>query len=96
MTVVVLLHKHFLSTPSLFFNSASINTNCKRITVSNPNITLYVTLRSPFLSQLIAFNFSSVPTVLHQIFVWIALGDADLHSSLMLLTKASAVEEATK
>jgi hypothetical protein len=53
------------------------------------------TFRSHF-SNLIVFNFYSVPIVFHQFFAWIALGDVDLHFSLLLLTKASAVEEETK
>jgi len=41
-------------------------------------------------------NFSSVPTVIHQFLTWIALGDVDLHFSLMSLRKASGVEEETE
>jgi len=52
------------------------------------------TIRSPFLSQLIMSNFSSV--VICRFFTWIALGDVDLHLSLILLTKAKAVEGGTK
>ena len=40
-TVVVLLHKHFLFTPTPFFNSPSIITNCKYAAINNPNITIY-------------------------------------------------------
>jgi hypothetical protein len=57
------------------------------------NITVSVTLHSPFLRQFIASNSSSVPIVFHQFFTWIALGDVDLRFSLMLLRKTSAVEE---
>ena len=42
----------------------------------------------PFLSQLIASNFPSVPIVFHQFFTWIALGDVDLRFSLMMLKKS--------
>jgi hypothetical protein len=35
------------------------------------------TIRSPLLSQLITFNFSSILTVLHKFFTWIALSDID-------------------
>jgi hypothetical protein len=52
------------------------------------------TIHSPFLSQLITSNFSSV--VIPRFFTWIALGDADLHLSLILVTKAKAVEGGTK
>ena len=40
-TAVFLLHKHFLFTPSPFFNSPSIITNCKYAAISKPNITIY-------------------------------------------------------
>jgi hypothetical protein len=48
------------------------------------------------LSQLITTNFFSVPIALNQFFASIALGDVDLHFSLLLLTKSSAVEEETE
>jgi hypothetical protein len=41
-------------------------------------------------------NFSSVQFVFHQLFTWIALGDADLDFSLILVRKANAVKEETK
>jgi hypothetical protein len=41
-------------------------------------------------------NFSSILIVFHQFFTWIALGDADLHFSLILVRKANAVDEETK
>jgi len=41
-------------------------------------------------------NFSSVPTVFHQFLTWIALGDVNFHSSLVLLKKAIAVEDETE
>jgi hypothetical protein len=44
----------------------------------------------------IAPNFSSVPIVFHQFFTCIELGDVYVHFSLVLLRKASAVEEETK
>jgi hypothetical protein len=37
-------------------------------------------------------NFSSMSTVFHQFFTWIALGDVDLSFSLMLVRKASPVK----
>ena len=64
--------------------------------MSKPNITVYVTLHSPFLGQFIASNFSSVPVAFHRFFIWIALGDLDLHFLLVLLSKVSSVEEGTK
>jgi len=64
--------------------------------VSKPNITVYVTLHSPSLGQLIVSNFSSVPMAFHWFFIWIALGDLDLHFLLVLLSKVSSVEEGTK
>jgi hypothetical protein len=41
-------------------------------------------------------NFSSILIVFWQFFTWIALGDADLRFSLMLVRKANAVEGETK
>jgi len=51
------------------------------------------TIHSPFLSHLIASNFSSILTVFLWFFIWTALGDVDLCSSLILVTKAYAVEQ---
>jgi hypothetical protein len=48
-----------------------------------------------FLNQLITSNFSSVLIVFPTFFTWISLGDADLCFSLMLESKANAVEEET-
>jgi len=64
--------------------------------VSKPNITVYVTLHSPFLGLYLASNFSSVPVAFHWFFIWIALGDLDLHFLLVLLSKISSVEEGSK
>jgi len=63
-------------------------------TISKSNITAYVKDFSPFSSRLITSNLSSV--VIHRFFTWIALGDVDLHLSLILATKAKAVEGGTK
>ena len=41
------------------------------------------------------YNFSSIPIVFRQFFSLIALGDVELHFSLMLVRKANAVEEET-
>jgi hypothetical protein len=51
-------------------------------------------IRSTFLSWLIMSNFSSV--VIRRFVTWIALGDVDLYLSLILATKAKAVERGTK
>jgi hypothetical protein len=40
--------------------------------------------------------FSSIWIVIHQFITWIALGDVDLCSALMLVRKANAVEEETR
>jgi hypothetical protein len=40
-------------------------------------------------------NFSSVPVVFHCFFIWLALGDVNLHLSLRLVRKINAVEEET-
>jgi hypothetical protein len=49
-----------------------------------------------FSRWLLTSNFSSIPIVFHQFFIWVALGDADLRFSLLLVRKANAVEEETK
>jgi hypothetical protein len=54
------------------------------------------TIRSPFSSRLITCTFSSVPIVFRRFVTWIALGDADVRFSLILVRKANAVEEETK
>jgi hypothetical protein len=82
--------------PSAFFISGSIITNSKYATMNKHNITVYVTLNSPFLSHFIASDFSSLPIVFRQFFTCIALSDVDLCFSLMMLRKASVVEEETK
>jgi hypothetical protein len=51
------------------------------------------TIHLRFSSQLITSNFSSKPVFL-QFFTWIAIGDVDLLLSLILVTKANAVEKA--
>jgi hypothetical protein len=40
-------------------------------------------------------NFSSIPIVFHQFFTFIALGDVDVHFSLILATKTNTAEAAT-
>jgi len=37
-------------------------------------------------------NFSTIPVVFHQFFAWFALGDVNLHLSLMLVRKTNAIE----
>jgi ABC-type glycerol-3-phosphate transport system permease component len=65
--------------------------------MSESNIVAYVsTVRSPFSSRLIAYNFSSIPIAFRRFITWIALGDADLCFSLILVRKANAVEVETK
>jgi hypothetical protein len=98
-TVAALLHNHFSSTSC---NSVSIITNCTYITVSEHNITLWhmSTVRSPFSSWLISYNFPS-SLICHldcarwcrvTFVTWIALGDVELHLSLIFLTTANVVE----
>jgi hypothetical protein len=53
------------------------------------------TVCSAFASWLVTSNFSSKLIVWHQYFTWIVLGDEDLHLSLILVVKASAVEKET-
>jgi len=57
-------------------------------------LALYMsTVRSPFSRQLTTSNLSSILTVFHQFFTWIALGDVDLSFSLMLVRKANVTKE---
>jgi hypothetical protein len=53
------------------------------------------TIRSTFSSWLNVSNFPSILTVFHRIFTWTALGDVNLHFSLILVTKVNAVEGGT-
>jgi hypothetical protein len=52
-------------------------------------------IRVPFSSWLIMSNSSLVLTVFRQFFTWIRLDNIDLHFSLILVTKANAVERRT-
>jgi hypothetical protein len=53
-------------------------------------------IRSPFSRRIITLNFSSMLIVFQRFFTWIALADADLLFSLILVRKANAVEQKTK
>jgi hypothetical protein len=53
------------------------------------------TICSPFTSQLIMSDFSSILIVFCQFFAWIVLGDANLCLSLTYLRQANVVEEET-
>jgi hypothetical protein len=90
--VVVLLHKHFSSWLSIFCNYISIITNCAYANVSKSNNMTYVNNLFPFSGQLIMSNFPSVLLVLCLFFTYIALGDVDVCSSLILITKAVLLE----
>jgi hypothetical protein len=50
---------------------------------------------SPFTIWFIMPNFYSVLTAFCQFFTWIALGDVDLHFSVILIAKVNAVEGST-
>jgi len=64
--------------------------------VSKPNIAVYVTLHSPFFESTYCIQFLLSTNYLTPVFTWIAVGAVDLRFPLLLLTKASAVEEETK
>lgn len=49
-----------------------------------------------FSSQLIISNFSLMPTIFKQFFIWIVLDDVDLFFSLILVTNYNAVGKETK
>ena len=91
-TVVVLL----LATQTL----QSLSTFCNAICYQHrhqPHVRCYSlpisSIRSP--SQLITSNFPSILIVFRQFFTCIALDDVDSHFSLILVTKAIAVEGGT-
>jgi len=54
------------------------------------------TIRSPFSSQLITSNFSSILIAFHRFVTGTALGDVDSCFSRTLVSKANVVEEETR
>jgi hypothetical protein len=54
-----------------------------------------MSIRSPLPGWLSTYHFSSKLIVFCLFFTWIALGDVNLHFSLVLVRKTSAVEEET-
>ena len=94
-TVVVLLYKHFSSWLTTFCSSVNIITNCTYTTVRASDIMANVNNSFTFLKSAISPNFSSIRTVFHQYFTWIALDDVDLQFSLILATKANIAEGGT-
>ena len=54
------------------------------------------TIRSPFSSLLIMSDYFSIQMDFCCFFTWVALSDVDLCFSLVLVTKADAIEEETK
>jgi len=91
----VFLHKHFSSWLSTFCNSISIIMNCMYTAMSKSNITAYV--NSSFIFFMLPYYvcFSLILIVFHQFSSWITLDDVDLCFSLILVTKANAVEGGT-
>ena len=94
-TVVVFLHKHFISWRSTSCNSISIIMNCMYTAMSKSNITGYVNSSSTFFMLAHYVYFSLILIVFHQFSSWITLDDVDLCFSLNLVTKANAVEGGT-
>ena len=68
--------------------------NCMYATMSESNFTLYVN-NSTFSSLHIMFNVSSILRLFCQFFASIALDNVDLYFSLILATKANAIEGGT-
>jgi hypothetical protein len=56
----------------------------------------YINIRSPFSRRVLMHNFSSIPTAFRRFFTWIALDNADLCFSMMLVRNANSVEEKIK
>jgi len=94
-TVVVLLHKYFSSWLSTFCNSISIIMNCTYAIMSGLTLWHMSIIHSPFPGWLSRYNFSPKLIVFCLFFTWIALGDVDLHFSLVSVRKTSAVKEET-
>jgi hypothetical protein len=94
-TVVVFLHKHFSSWLSTFCNSSGIIMNCMCIAMSKSNITAYVNSSFTFFMLAYYVCFSSILVVFHQFSSWITLDDVDVCFSIILVTKATAVEGGT-
>jgi len=92
-TVVDLLHEYFRSSLSTFCKSISIVTFCMYATMSESNIIPCVKNSFTFSNYV---YFSSIWIVIRNFFTWIALGDVELCSSLMLVRNANAVEEETR
>jgi hypothetical protein len=71
--------------------SCSLSTFCNSISIITP-LWRMSSICSPFSSQLITSNSSSMPIVFCPHFTWTALDDVDLGLPLTLVTKANAVE----
>ena len=86
-TVVVLLHKLFSSVLALSIILSALLWNVHMLIWANVTLWHMSTILSPF-----RYNFSSKPIVFCRFCIWIAQGGIDLHFSLILVTKANAVE----
>jgi hypothetical protein len=64
--------------------------------MSKSNIMAYINNLFTISSWLITSNFCAALIVFHQFFTWIALGDVDVHFSLMMVRKANTVGEETR
>jgi hypothetical protein len=95
-TVVDLVHKLFRPWLSPCCNFISIITRCTYTTMSESNITAYVSNLCTFSSKLITCNCSSVLIVFCWFFTWNSLGDVALRICLTLVRKANAVDEETR
>ena len=69
--------------------------NCMYAVMSKSNITAYVNSSFTFLMLACYVCFSSIIIVFHQFSSWITLDDVDICFSLILVTKADAVEGGT-
>jgi len=94
-TAVHWLHKHFSSSLSTFSNYVSIITNCTYPNISASNIMTYVNNSFSFFKLVFTSYVSSILPAFCPFSTWTAQDDLDLRFSLILVTKANAVQEGT-
>jgi len=86
-TLLVLLHRHFSSDLPLSLILSALSQIVHTLILANLTLWHMSTIHSPFSSQLMTSNFSSVLIVFCRCFNWLVLGHVDLHFSFTLVTK---------
>ena len=90
-----MVHKCFISWLSTFIILTALSQIVHTLLWVNLILRHMSIIRSPFSIWLITSNFSSILIVFQWFFTWIALGEADLCFSLILVTKANTLEGGT-